>query len=168
MRQGRIASWQNLRTQSLKILCSVGMLFLTLTPVRTQAVTFTQITTGPLVNTPANYWGGSWGDYDDDGWLDLFVGSQYASTTNYLYHNDRNGSFSLIKPAAMPKSPSNQHGAAWADYDNDGHLDLIVTSGNPEVARNVLYRNNGDGTFSWIINNEIYDDFYVSDPASHA
>jgi len=133
------------------------------------AATFTRITTGDIVTTPANYWGGSWGDYDDDGWLDLFVGATFASKTNYLYHNDHDGAFTLIDQAAMPKSPSNQHGAAWADYDNDGHLDLIVTSGNPELTHTMLYHNNGDGTFSWTTANAIYNDdlFFVS-PNVHA
>ena len=56
----------------------------------------------------------------------------------------------------MPKIDSNQHGIAWGDYDNDGHLDLIVTAGNPEITHNVLYRNNGDGTFSGITTGPIY------------
>jgi enediyne biosynthesis protein E4 len=58
----------------------------------------------------------------------------------------------------MPKIPSNQHGAAWGDYDNDGHLDLIVTAGNPDITHNVLYHNNGDGTFSPITSGAIYED----------
>ncbi len=124
------------------------------------AATFTKVTTGDIVTVPAWYWNGSWGDYDDDGWLDLFVGSNFASTTNYLYHNDHDGTFTLIDQAAMPKSPSNQHGSAWGDYDNDGHLDLIVTSGNPEVAHNMLYHNDGDGTFSWITDGPLYTQAY--------
>ena len=90
--------------------------------------TFTQITSGDIVNVPAYYWGGCWGDYDDDGWLDLFVGSSYESATNFLYRNERDGSFTLVDAAQMPKSPSHQHGSAWADYDNDSDLDLIVTA----------------------------------------
>jgi len=127
----------------------------TLIPGKTQAhsdsetsASFTKVTSGEIVTTEALYWNGSWGDYDDDGWLDLFVGSAYSSERNYLLHNDRDGTFTLIDDAAMPKIPSNQHGSAWADYDNDGHLDLIVTAGNPEIAHSMLYRNNGDGTFT--------------------
>lgn len=127
---------------------------------------FTKVTSGEIVTTEGLFWNGSWGDYDDDGWLDLFVGSEYSSERNYLFHNDRDGTFSLIDDAAMPKIPSNQHGSAWGDYDNDGHLDLIVTAGNPEIAHSMLYRNNGDGTFSWT-NNDIYNDpFYYEHPES--
>ena len=117
-------------------------------PEFSAGATFTKVTSGDIVTTPAWYWGGSWGDYDDDGWQDLFVGSS-ASNRNFLYHNDRDGTFTRIGDAAIPKSPSNQHGSVWGDYDNDGDLDLFVTAGNPEVTTNMLYRNNGDGTFSW-------------------
>jgi hypothetical protein len=44
---------------------------------------FTKITTGDIVTTPALFWNGSWGDYDDDGYLDLFVGATIASTRNF-------------------------------------------------------------------------------------
>ena len=71
------------------------------------------------------------------------------------------GTFTLIDDAKMPKIPSNQHGAAWGDYDNDGHLDLIVTAGNPEVTHNMLYHNNGDGTFSAITDGPIYTQTFV-------
>jgi hypothetical protein len=118
--------------------------------------TFTRITSGALATTPASYWNGSWGDYDGDGLLDLFVGSSIASTTNYLYRNQGDGAFTLVDAAQMPKSPSQQHGAVWADYDNDGHLDLLVTAGNPGVWHNMLYRNNGDGTFTGATDNPIY------------
>ena len=94
---------------------------------------FTKVTSGEIVTTQALFWNGSWGDYDDDGWLDLFVGSAFPSERNYLFHNNRDGTFTLIDDAAMPKIPSNQHGSTWGDYDNDGHLDLIVTAGNPEI-----------------------------------
>lgn len=145
---------------------AVGMFLLIPAVIRAQSIpvgsefqtdsTFTKITTGDIVTTRAWYWNGAWGDYDDDGYLDLFVGSTFPSNTNFLYHNNRDGTFTLIEAAKMPKIPSNQHGAAWGDYDNDGHLDLIVTAGNPEVTHNVLYHNNGDGTFSGITTGPIF------------
>jgi len=50
--------------------------------------TFTKITTGSIVTDKNSYWNGSWADYDNDGYLDLFVGTWYGSKTNYLYHNN--------------------------------------------------------------------------------
>jgi hypothetical protein len=123
--------------------------------------TFTKVTTGDIVTLPAYYWAGSWGDYDDDGWLDVFVGATVQSNQNYLYRNNRDGTFTRVADAAMPKSPSNQHGSAWGDYDNDGHLDLIVTAGNPQLTHNMLYRNHGDGTFSWVTDNPIYSETFA-------
>src|SRR5262249_27202245 len=120
------------------------------------AAPFTRVTTGDLVTVRANYWNGSWGDYDDDAYMTLFVGSSYASRRNYLYHNNRDGTFTAIDDQKMPRILSNQHGTAWGDYDNDGHLDLIVTSGNPQVTHNALYHNNGDGSFTAITNGPIY------------
>src|SRR5439155_9107160 len=99
---------------------------------------FTKITTGDIVTTRAWFYASALGDFDDDGYLDLFFGASFASTRNFLYRNNRDGTFTLIDEAKMPKIPSNQHGAAWADYDNDGHLDLIVTSGNPDIVHNAL------------------------------
>lgn len=133
----------------------------------TTGASFTKVTSGKIVTKKARFWNGSWGDYDDDGWLDLFVGSEESSKRNYLFHNDRDGTFTLVDKAAMPKIRSNQHGSAWADYDNDGHLDLIVTAGNPGISHSMLYRNNGNGTFSWTNNGISNDFFYYDNPGVH-
>jgi len=98
------------------------------------AATLTKVTTGDIVTIPAWYGNGSWGDYGDDGYLDLFVGSDFRSTTNSLYHSNRDGAFTLIDPTAILRIPSEQHGAAWADYDNDGHLDLVATGDGRRTA----------------------------------
>jgi len=120
--------------------------------------TFPKITAGNIVTDLNDYWSGSWADYDNDGYLDLFVGTWWNSQTNYLYHNNGDGTFARVPAASIPKIPSNQHGSTWGDYDNDGYLDLMVTSGNPEVAHNVIYRNNGNGTFTAVTNGPIYDE----------
>src|SRR5262245_8054717 len=120
--------------------------------------TFTKITTGVIVTDKNDYWNGSWADYDNDGYLDLFVGTWYGSKTNYLYHNNGDGTFTRVPAANIPKIPSNQHGSSWGDYDNDGYLDLIVTAGNPEISHNVIYHNQGDGTFTAIANGPIYSE----------
>jgi hypothetical protein len=108
-----------------------------------------------LTNTLAtDRWGNSggtaaaWGDYDNDGFLDLFVASA-SGAPNRLYHNNGDGTFTKINSAPMLAHLSgvDSDGCAWGDYDNDGYLDLFVTSHN---GHNQLFHNNGDGTFTQV------------------
>lgn len=80
--------------------------------------------------------GQAWGDFDNDGWLDLYLTGNLAE--NVLYHNEGDGTFSRSEWAtavAMPNSLSG--GAVWADYDNDGWRDLYVLA----RGENKLFRN---------------------------
>ncbi len=87
-------------------------------------------------------------DLDDDGWPDLYVAND--STPNYLYRNNRNGTFTEIATTAGVAYNDDgleqaSMGVDAADYDNDGRLDLIVTSFERDT--NELYRNLGGGQF---------------------
>src|SRR6185437_2953140 len=88
-------------------------------------------------------------DYDNDGWLDLFLvnGATLdgaANPSNRLLKNNRNGTFTdVTREAGLERSGWGQ-GVCVGDFDNDGHDDLFVTY----WGRNVLYHNNGDGTFT--------------------
>ena len=108
--------------------------------------TFTKITTGEIVTDGGNSGGCSWGDYDNDGYLDLFVSNW--DENNFLYRNNGNGTFTKITTGEIVTDGGTSFGASWGDYDNDGYLDLFVANGGPEVENNFLYKNNGDGTFT--------------------
>jgi hypothetical protein len=86
-------------------------------------------------------------DYDNDGWLDLFlVGSARAAADaplHALYRNNRDGSFTDVTKAAGLEGSGYGMGSVAADYDGDGDLDLLVTG----YGANMLYRNNGRGRF---------------------
>jgi hypothetical protein len=98
----------------------------------------------------------AWGDYDNDGFLDLFVAN--FTGHNYLYHNNRDGTFARVLDSLVERDPSSSVGCAWGDYDNDGFLDLFVA--NSDGRPNFLFRNNGDGTFTKITDGAVVTDSY--------
>src|SRR4029450_10198011 len=91
-------------------------------------------------------------DYDDDGWLDVYLvnGSTFpalraatASPPAALFHNERSGPSKDVTSAAGVGNGRWGQGVCAGDFDNDGHEDLYVTNFGP----NRLFRNRGEGTF---------------------
>jgi len=137
--------------------------------------TFTDVTDKAGVATPGFAMGGSVGDYNNDGWPDLFI---TCLGQIVLYRNNGDGTFTdVTKQAGLTTATSWNTGSAWADYDGDGFLDLMVTAYvdfhlddlpgfgksptckyrgidvqcGPRGLRGAgdhLYHNNGDGTFT--------------------
>ncbi len=94
--------------------------------------------------------GAAFFDYDNDGWLDIFLlgGTRLDASpegaTNRLYKNNRDGTFTDVTERAGLTRTGWASAVAVGDYNNDGFEDLFVTY----WGQNVLYRNNGDGTFT--------------------
>ncbi len=112
--------------------------------------TFTKITSGPVVTSGGYGFGCAWGDYNNDGFIDLFVCNQTAP--DFLYRNNGDGTFTRITSVPPVNSGIWATGAAWGDYDNDGNLDIFVVGpvGGGTLGRNRLYHNTGNGTFTKI------------------
>jgi len=132
--------------------------------------TFTDITEKAGVGGAYFGMGVAVGDYDNDGWPDIFV-TAYGKCI--LYRNNHDGTFTDVTEKAGLSTPGWTTSAVWFDYDGDGRLDLFVCSfvdysgvkklecGNNQIGRNYycvprvfkpsasfLYHNNGDGTFT--------------------
>jgi hypothetical protein len=117
--------------------------------------TFTDVTVAAGLAEPIASMAAVWGDYDNDGFLDLFVCGEYLSPLGLtsspdprnkcrLYRNRGDGTFEDVAAAAGVLNERCAKGAAWGDYDDDGRLDLFVSNmGQPGR----LYHNEGDGTF---------------------
>lgn len=136
--------------------------------------TFTDVTEKAVLTGSGYDVGVAIGDYDNDGYEDIFVAGVYRNT---LYHNNGDGTFTDVTEKAGLAHPDKQYGplwsvgAVWVDINNDGLLDLFVVNylrwdrsseppckgnGKPDYCPpkffdplpNQLFRNNGDGTFT--------------------
>jgi len=97
------------------------------------------------IPTIAQHEGISAGDYDGDGFLDLYI-TQSTNQPNLLFKNNGNFTFTNVSAVTgVSNGLQNSTGSSWADYNNDGWLDLYV---NNYSQLNALYRNNGGNNFS--------------------
>jgi tetratricopeptide (TPR) repeat protein len=121
--------------------------------------TFEDVSRAAGVNRTAFTKGACWGDYDNDGYADLYVSN--FGEENFLYHNNRDGTFTEVGKQLGVEKPLMSFPCWFFDYDNDGFLDLFVASFMPSVTEVVrgflglapqaetmrLYHNTGKGTF---------------------
>lgn len=123
--------------------------------------TFERVLAGNVVTDIGTSYGGSWGDYDNDGDPDLFVTnvSYYDAGNNFLYSNNGDGTFTKVTDGAIVSDGGYSFGSFWGDLDNDGDLDLFVAnySWNGE-SRDYLYENIGNGEFVKITDGSIVND----------
>jgi hypothetical protein len=127
--------------------------------------TFTDVTeaAGLLAEHPTH--AAAWGDYDNDGWLDLFVGNEDSGLGTHpvqLYRNTQHGTFVDIAPSLGLGVLGMVKGAAWGDYDNDGWLDLYVSRFNQS---NLLFHNSGRQGTDGPHFTEVAEAAGVADPA---
>jgi hypothetical protein len=125
---------------------------------------FDDVTLSAGLGEPIASQSAAWGDYDNDGLLDVYVAGEYdvrqvTSPLNYcrLYHNRGDGTFENVAEKAGVTNAGFTKGVAWGDYDNDGDLDLYVSN---MLGPNRLYRSNGDGTFT-----DVAEELGVTEPA---
>jgi hypothetical protein len=89
----------------------------------------------------------AWGDYDNDGDLDiLLTGWSYGSSISKIYKNNSNNTFT--EQTNISLTNVEQGSVAWGDYDNDGDLDFLLTGLQSYVPISKIYKNNGNNTFS--------------------
>ena len=120
--------------------------------------TFTDVTAKSGIGEDCCTTVASWADYDNDGYLDLYVGRYLDPRTdipttfyarnglpNQLYHNNGDGTFTNVTEKAGVGEIGLCLGTVWGDYNDDGYPDLYVVN---DFGRKTLYRNNKDGTFT--------------------
>lgn len=125
---------------------------------------FTKVTQGPFVNDIAASRSVSFIDYLNNGSLDLYVSNgKHFGQRNFLYNNN-GGTFTRVLniPPVMDSLPYD--GASWADFDNDGNIDLCVVTWYDST--NMLYRNNGGGSFTFLSSSPVVSDRGFSETCS--
>jgi len=126
--------------------------------------TFTDVSEQAGVSDKEGFYGlaTAWGDYDNDGYPDLYVAND--TTPNYLYHNNHDGTFTEVgAKAGVAYSEDGREqagmGVDFEDYNNDGWLDIVVTNFSDDT--NTLYRNTGKGFFTDVsVSSGIAEDSY--------
>jgi hypothetical protein len=99
-------------------------------PLGRNQIQFTDATIQSGIAYQGQSWGSYWGDFNGDGWTDLWVANHVANAAPNLWLNQRNGTF-VDGTSALRGIEGDFHGAAWADFDNDGDQDLFHLTGGP-------------------------------------
>jgi uncharacterized repeat protein (TIGR01451 family) len=122
--------------------------------------TFTKTQINKLTTDQAATACSSWADFNNDGKTDALVVNN-TQKPNALYINNGNLSFSKVNNSPVTKNAGYYHSGAFADYDNDGWLDIFTSNFMP-TRFNELYHNNGDGTFSQVTSGPVVAESFQS------
>lgn len=109
--------------------------------------TFSEVAAAVGVNFSYASHGLAVGDYDNDGWPDLYIGG-YSSSGCRLYRNLGDGTFADVTTASGTLGHTDTRTSSFVDYDNDGWLDIFSSHHNFYTYSNTMLHNNGDGTFT--------------------
>ncbi len=115
---------------------------------RNNGATFTYIPDAVTGSIGTHSETAAWGDYDNDGFVDVYITNSDTDKRNMLYRNNGDDSFERITAGAWVTETDLSRCVNWVDYDNDGDSDLFVT--NESNQANDLFRNEGNGAFTKI------------------
>lgn len=136
------------------IIWKVILLMLLTSALYSQSFQKVTDSSNPIVSDPGSpngsYTGAAWIDFNNDGLQDLYV------CRKSIYKNTGNGNF--VKVSTLLSNATNVQGTSWADFDNDGFIDCYVVSTVANTS--LLYRNNGNETFTKISSGDIGDSAY--------
>jgi len=113
---------------------------------------FTDITVSSGITTETmKSWGGAWGDYNNDGYLDLFLSNRDIVNRDYpnlLYKNNGDNTFTDVSNSAGISNVNHiSFCASFFDFNNDGWQDIYIINDRYNTS-NIMYKNNGNGTFT--------------------
>ncbi|MCK5842169.1 MAG: VCBS repeat-containing protein [Candidatus Sabulitectum sp.] len=117
------------------------------TLLRNDGSSFTDVTTAAGVTFNSGTGGITVGDYNNDGYLDLYLGN-YSAPLCKLFQNNGDGTFNDVTAAAGVAGHDDTRTSAFTDYNNDGWLDIFSSHHDFYSYSNIMWMNNGDGTFS--------------------
>lgn len=115
--------------------------------LRNDVISFTDVTGAAGVTWNGGTSGITAGDYNNDGYPDLYLGNTSAPGCK-LFQNQGNGTFSDVTAAAGVTGHTDTRTPSFVDYNNDGLLDIFVSNHDFFVYSSQMYRNNGNGTFT--------------------
>ena len=126
----------------------VFFMFIVLTTLTTLAgaeIRFVESTQEAGLTYTGPTWGAQWADYNADGWPDFFVTNHEAKVPS-LYLNKKDGTFEQLPDSIWDQMPFplDTHGAAWADFDNDGDQDVVISAGTNTQYNRFYINDNGN------------------------
>ncbi len=127
---------------------------------------FTQVTDGLWVTNSGYSETAAFGDYDNDGFVDLYVTNSEGISRNFLYRNKGAHVFEKINEGSMVTDQSASRNVSWSDIDGDGDLDLFIT--NELGQKDELYKNNAGTSFEKLTDVEITSEGFSTMSSSWA